>query len=321
MKTKQQTTSLAVYLFALAAFINGCSMGTDDEGGLHNDSLKDDGEDTDQLIGGPCEYDEISGTVTILSIQPATADDGNLHENGSLSVRYAFTPDDDSISEEQYDVTRFGYNAEKFHQLYIPDLGTLATQECIDLLEIEEGTELKAMRLMITSGACSPVVDEFPDLDTSICAENAEQEDPSRPNEADEPVDDGGWIGGPCQYNEIPGTATIVSIESADSDDGNLCDNGSVSVRYEFVPDDDSLSAEQVDVSRWGFNPERHHQLQIAEIGFLPTQACIDALGIEVGSELSMVRSIIEVGVCTPVIDSFPELDTSSCVDMCAMGQ
>jgi len=59
----------------------------------------------------------------------------------------------------------------------------------------------------------------------------------------------------------------------------------------------------------------------VAETGFLPTQECIDEQGIEEGSELTMVRSIIEVGVCIPVIDSFPELDTSSCVDMCAMGR
>ena len=48
---------------------------------------------------------------------------------------------------------------------------------------------------------------------------------------------DGAIVGGPCEYEDVPGTATIVSVETADPAEAN-CANDPVAVIFDFTPDD-----------------------------------------------------------------------------------
>ncbi|MBN1609800.1 MAG: hypothetical protein JW940_24420 [Polyangiaceae bacterium] len=126
----------------------------------------------------------------------------------------------------------------------------------------------------------------------------------------------GNWIVPNCGYKDIPGKGTITSIEPATEADGNLCDNGSVSVRYEFLPDDTSLSPDEYDVATVNMDPVRYHQLFTNSAQLIPP-ACVDLLGLEVGDQYTVVRKIAISGSCTPAMDSFSDLDLSSCASLC----
>jgi hypothetical protein len=125
----------------------------------------------------------------------------------------------------------------------------------------------------------------------------------------------GGMVIPNCGYRDIPGKGTITSIETATEADGYLCDNGSVSVRYEFLPDDTSLSPDEYDVATVNMDPVKYHQLFIDSR--LVPPACVDLLGLEVGNQYTVIRRIAISGSCTPAMDSFSDLDLGSCASLC----
>jgi len=104
--------------------------------------------------------------------------------------------------------------------------------------------------------------------------------------------------GGPCEYVDIEGVATITSISDPDSE-------GRVEVLFDFTPDDPA-AAETYLFPDW---PDTDRHLTVGS-GQNPTQEWIQEQGITVGGTLVCVRKEIITGTCTPVIFSFPELET-----------
>ncbi|MBN2195236.1 MAG: hypothetical protein JW751_20635 [Polyangiaceae bacterium] len=127
----------------------------------------------------------------------------------------------------------------------------------------------------------------------------------------------GGMIVPNCAYRDIPGKGRITSIEPATEADGTLCANGSVSARYAFTPDDSSLSPDEYDVAAVNMDPVRYHQLTTGSSQLIPP-ACVDQLGLEVNGEYTVIRRIATSGSCTPAMDSFPDLDLTSCTSLCS---
>ena len=90
-----------------------------------------------------------------------------------------------------------------------------------------------------------------------------------------------------------------------------------MSVRYEFSPEDTSLSPDEYDVATVNMDPVRYHQLFTNSAQLIPPD-CVDLLGLELGNQYTVIRSIAISGSCTPAVDSFPELDLSSCASLCS---
>jgi hypothetical protein len=92
-----------------------------------------------------------------------------------------------------------------------------------------------------------------------------------------------------------------------------------MSVRYEFVADDTSLSPDSYDVARYNYNSVMYHQLRLpvgSDASLLPL-GCVEKLGIVVGAKFADNRSLATAGSCTPAYDTFPTLDLASCYSLC----
>ena len=111
--------------------------------------------------------------------------------------------------------------------------------------------------------------------------------------------------GGPCEYADTPGTATIVSVEDADPDDLN-CSNDPVVVVFDFEPDDPASP----DLAATGV------QLTISE-GVNPPREWVDSEGLTVGSQHPCTRRDIITGTCTPLLFEFPEVDYEAGIELC----
>jgi hypothetical protein len=112
-------------------------------------------------------------------------------------------------------------------------------------------------------------------------------------------------FGGPCEYADTPGIATIVSIDAPDPDDLN-CSNDPVEVTFDFVPDDPAsahLAAADV-------------RLRISE-GVNPPRAWVEDEGLTVGSQHVCVRRDITSGTCTPLLFEFSEVDYEAGIELC----
>jgi hypothetical protein len=112
-------------------------------------------------------------------------------------------------------------------------------------------------------------------------------------------------VGGPCEYAEVSGTATIVSVSDA-SEGENNCANDPVVVVFDFVPDDPGDEAHAA--TGW--------HLTIGG-GANPPRAWVDAEGLTVGTEHPCMRSDILSGTCTPVLYTFTGVDYDAAIDAC----
>ena len=108
-------------------------------------------------------------------------------------------------------------------------------------------------------------------------------------------------VGGPCEYVDIPGTATIVSVTPVSEDAAPAYD--AVEVLFDFVPDDPS-AAEKYLFPEW---PDSGQKMTLWGGTSLPRQWVQDQ-GLAVESLHSCIRSEIIEGTCTPVVFSFPDL-------------
>jgi len=104
-------------------------------------------------------------------------------------------------------------------------------------------------------------------------------------------------VGGPCEYVDIEGVATITSISDPDA-------GGTVEVLFDFTPNDPEASNDYLfpDWSDTGRN------LTVGS-GQNPTAEWVEEHEIIVESTLTCIRKEIITGTCTPVIFSFPDLE------------
>ncbi len=111
--------------------------------------------------------------------------------------------------------------------------------------------------------------------------------------------------GGPCTYDDTPGTATIASVEDADPADNN-CANDPVEVVFDFAPDDPGAA----DLAATGL------RLTIAG-GANPPLAWVEDEGLTEGSAHDVIRRDITRGTCTPVLYEFLNVDYDAGIAAC----
>ena len=112
-------------------------------------------------------------------------------------------------------------------------------------------------------------------------------------------------IGGPCEYTDTPGTATIVSVSDAEPD-ANNCANDPVVVVFDFAPADPGDEAGAA--TGW--------HLTIAG-GANPPRAWVQAEGLIEGTQHACVRSDIVTGTCSPVVYEFSNADYEAGIAAC----
>jgi len=112
-------------------------------------------------------------------------------------------------------------------------------------------------------------------------------------------------LGGPCEYIDTPGTATIVSVEPADPDALN-CPNDPVVVMFDFQPVEPAggtLAATGI-------------RLTISE-GVNPPREWVESEGLTPGSQHPCLRRDITSGACTPLLFELTDVDYGTGIDLC----
>jgi len=128
----------------------------------------------------------------------------------------------------------------------------------------------------------------------------------------------GGMIITGCLYDDIPGTATVSSIELASQDDGTLCAGEGYNVVYAFAPDDTTIPESAYQASNFGMNEARFQRIYIPDnLHSLPSTSCLELAGVEVGDQFPLTRRVEVQGTCTPVVDTFDPEPLQICVGMC----
>ena len=111
-------------------------------------------------------------------------------------------------------------------------------------------------------------------------------------------------IGGPCEYNSIPGIATIKSVTSKEKQSQYYEDV--VIIIFDFVPNNPSY-INDYKIPHW---PNTNRKFIT-----VPPRAWATANGIVVGSAHRCARDEITKGTCTPVMFHFTDIDEFSWVD------
>lgn len=112
-------------------------------------------------------------------------------------------------------------------------------------------------------------------------------------------------VGGPCKYDDHPGTATITKIEKTEASKQQSGSTGyeGFEVRFTFKPDTalkDELGAK---AATW------EHLLQIGS-GTYPGPEYLQKYKLEVGKTFRGTMSVIKSGTCTPVIMKLDGVDS-----------
>jgi len=108
--------------------------------------------------GGTCSYIKFEGYAKIKSIKPAPASDYNCPEK-PMQIIFEFTPSNPG-DRQKYKFTNFSDSAA---HMQIND-GANPSMKWIKKNKIEVGKKYKCFRTEITSGTCTSVIFEFPEL-------------------------------------------------------------------------------------------------------------------------------------------------------------
>jgi hypothetical protein len=117
-------------------------------------------------------------------------------------------------------------------------------------------------------------------------------------------------VGGACEYRQIHGRAIVTDVREADPQ-ANNCKNA-VEVVFAFAPDEPSAPGRY----RFADHPDTEQYLRVGA-GMNPPRAWVRREGLVTGSVHRCIRSEIEKGSCTPVVFSFPDLDTAGWKKAC----
>jgi hypothetical protein len=113
-------------------------------------------------------------------------------------------------------------------------------------------------------------------------------------------------VGGPCQYADFPGQATVTAVGPQAEPDQGLSYAG-LAVTFTFAPDR-PIAGEPLYV------PGKVHHLTLAG-GRAPGQRFVDKYKLRPGLVLPCRLRIIRQGTCTPVLFDFPGLDLANDID------
>jgi hypothetical protein len=117
-------------------------------------------------------------------------------------------------------------------------------------------------------------------------------------------------VGGICEYQQIHGRAVITDVREADPHANNCID--AVEVVFTFTPDEPSASGRY----RFANHPDTQQYLRVGS-GMNPPRAWVRSKGLVKGSVHNCIRSEIVKGTCTPVVFTFPDLDTAGWEKTC----
>ena len=116
-------------------------------------------------------------------------------------------------------------------------------------------------------------------------------------------------VGGPCTYNDIPGTATIISNTTPTN--SNSCFNNPVEVVYNFTPTDPN-AVNNYRFSNW---PDTSQIFLI--YGLNPSSSCAASQNLITGSTHSAIRKEGLTGGCTPVVFEITDVNITQCYSTC----
>lgn len=117
-------------------------------------------------------------------------------------------------------------------------------------------------------------------------------------------------IGGPCEYVEIQGRATILEVKQAPADGYNCHD--AVEVVYTFEPDDASKTRDY----RFPVHVDARRRFTVGA-GMNPSRQWALRAGLVPGSTHHCIRKEIVRGACAPVVFVFPNIDTTGWEKAC----
>jgi hypothetical protein len=120
----------------------------------------------------------------------------------------------------------------------------------------------------------------------------------------------GRQVGGACEYQQVHGRATITDVRAADPNANNCKD--AVEVVFTFFPDEPSAPKHY----RFADHPDTGQHLQVGA-GMNPPRDWVRRKGLVKGAVHRCVRSEIVKGTCTPVLFTFPDLDTQGWEKTC----
>ena len=122
--------------------------------------LIEDPDDDGPSFDTPCEYNDIQGVAEIISIGPAPADRRRC--KNAVLVLYNFIPDDPTAPE------RFLYKRWPTKKLrFFLGSGENPPMAWIEKKGLLKGTRHRCERGERKTGACTPVVYRFPEIDTT----------------------------------------------------------------------------------------------------------------------------------------------------------
>jgi hypothetical protein len=112
-------------------------------------------------------------------------------------------------------------------------------------------------------------------------------------------------VGGPCKYDDHPGTATITRIEKTEASKQQKGVTGyeGFEVRFTFKPDAALKDGRGAKAATW------EHLFQIGS-GTYPGPEYLKKYKLEVGKTFRGTMSVITSGTCTPVIVKLDGVDS-----------
>ncbi len=125
-----------------------------------------------------------------------------------------------------------------------------------------------------------------------------------------DPQKAGNRVGGPCEYTDIYGQATITEIREADPKAYNCKD--AVEVIFTFTPDDPQARNHY----RFPGWPDNGLRFTVGA-GMNPPKTWAQNRGLLKGTMHRCIRSEIIRGACTPVVFTFPDIDLAGWEDSC----
>jgi hypothetical protein len=115
---------------------------------------------------------------------------------------------------------------------------------------------------------------------------------------------------GPCQYEEVMGYATILSVKAAAEENAGCKD--AVEICFNFTPTDTSAR----DTYRFPHFTDKNQRLTVGA-GLNPPREWALNMGVISGASLRCVRRELIRGTCTPVVFVFPDLDLTGWEKWC----
>jgi hypothetical protein len=131
-----------------------------------------------RLIGGACSYDRISGTCQIISVTKTSESIRQAQIGGGpgyegYEIKFKFTPSEEKLEYRKASGGGIEDIVNKEHTLQLTN-SWYPGDKFLEKYMIKEGKVFNCVLCLITKGTCTPVLFEFPDINTSDYFETEE---------------------------------------------------------------------------------------------------------------------------------------------------